>query len=508
MATTQIGIAHLARAMSSCKANWQHKSPSWPERPHLPSGDCSSPGLAALTPSERTIRALAESGLVLESSRATDGSMEPLPSHAILPSAKRFRHSGNTKGASLVIGLGGEILYGTPEAARLLKREPTSLLGVTVSEVIIDLPLRPETPGYNLAYAELNFANGSWQKCRFLDPQGSCHWLEISARPFKMGSSRAFIVLLGQAITGNRHKHDLARLISLESSTDDGVLITDAEGVIVYANAAFEAITGHSQQEAIGNPPFMLDARLRELVFSPEFLAGLARGGEKHCVGVNRKKSGEWYFSDQNIRPFVDRRGEVTHIVFHLRDLSGLDDSHDRLVQMAYFDSLTGLPNRNLFLDRLHHEIARATRSRSGFTLLLLDVDAFKSVNDHHGHPTGDQLLRELARRLKQCIRDSDTVARLGGDEFTIILAEVTNQADIIEVTNKIKHAVSADMAVDGARLPMSVSIGVAQYPACGENEASLIRAADQAMYEAKRAGGADCRFFGYRHEARPGLQP
>jgi len=507
MATMHMGRAHWASAMPSPQAKWQATFLARPGKSRLHGSGHFSDWPVAKGSAGNAWRS-SESGPARDKPGAANSAAPPLPSHAGTPAGKRCRPSGNTQGASLVLNLEGEILFGTSEAARLLKREPAALLGTPVSDVIIDLPLRRETPGYNLAYTELNFANGAWQKCRFLDQRGVRRWLEISARPFKLGSSRAFIVLLGQSLPGSRHKHDLSRLISLEDSNDDGVLITDAEGVIVYANAAFEAITGYREQEVVGNTPLMLDVRLREQVFRPEFLAGLARGGEKHCVSVNRKKSGEWYFAEQNIRPFVDHQGKVTHMIFRQRDLSGQDDSQDRLVQMAYFDGLTGLPNRNLFLDRLHHEMARATRSRNGFTLLILDVDAFKSVNDNHGHPAGDQLLQELARRLRRCIRDSDTVARLGGDEFTIILTEVTNQSDIIEVINKIKQAVSADLAVDGARLPMSVSIGVAQYPTCGENEASLIRAADQAMYEAKRAGGADWRFFGCPHEARPDTLP
>jgi len=163
---------------------------------------------------------------------------------------------------------------------------------------------------------------------------------------------------------------------------------------------------------------------------------------------------------------------------------------HTRLQHIALYDQLTGLPNRELLHDRLRTALARARREKTPLSLLYLDLDNFKKVNDEHGHATGDALLQEVARRLQGCIRASDTVARLGGDEFVVLIEGLRESAHAWLIAEKIRLALDAPMLVGSHAIHAPPSVGVAVYPQDGDNEQSLLRHADAAMYRAKRKGG------------------
>lgn len=173
----------------------------------------------------------------------------------------------------------------------------------------------------------------------------------------------------------------------------------------------------------------------------------------------------------------------------------------ERIKYLAYYDTLTGLPNRELLMDRLHLGIAQASRSHTQLALMLLDLDHFKVINDTLGHPVGDQLLAEVAQRLSECVREGDTVARLGGDEFVILLSNLpasTDEAsaDVTTVAEKIRQTISDDYHIEGHSLSISTSIGIAFYPDDGKTNDTLFRHADMAMYQAKNAGRDNYRFF------------
>ncbi|HEB56963.1 MAG TPA: EAL domain-containing protein [Gammaproteobacteria bacterium] len=172
----------------------------------------------------------------------------------------------------------------------------------------------------------------------------------------------------------------------------------------------------------------------------------------------------------------------------------------EHIKYLAYYDTLTKLPNRELLMDRLHQGIAQASRNQSQLALMLLDLDHFKSVNDTLGHPVGDQLLTQVAQRLSNCVREGDTVARLGGDEFVILLPSLPTMGeasiDVTIVADKIRHTISDTYSIEGHDLSISTSIGIAFYPADGESGRTLFKHADMAMYQAKSAGRDNYRFF------------
>jgi len=170
--------------------------------------------------------------------------------------------------------------------------------------------------------------------------------------------------------------------------------------------------------------------------------------------------------------------------------------SETELARLAHYDSLTGIPNRLLFNDRLDRALQRAERGDTPFALLYLDLDGFKAINDNHGHDAGDKLVKGIARRLSQCIRRSDSVARLGGDEFTVLLERVTSTNDIVTITQKIIDVITEPFMVDGHPLRVGSSVGIAVYPEAGSDAATLLRHADRAMYQAKAVAGSGYRFF------------
>ncbi|MDA8230301.1 MAG: GGDEF domain-containing protein [Magnetospirillum sp.] len=169
--------------------------------------------------------------------------------------------------------------------------------------------------------------------------------------------------------------------------------------------------------------------------------------------------------------------------------VSRLKDKEKQLERLAHHDALTGLPNRVLFLDRLEHAVHQAHRRNLGLALLYLDLDGFKPVNDTLGHPVGDLLLRAVAERLANCLREDDTLARMGGDEFTVLLQMVADKGDAARVARKIVEALSRPFTLQGHDVRISASVGVALYPDHGADGQDLLRAADAAMYHAKALG-------------------
>ncbi|MEI7842545.1 MAG: diguanylate cyclase [Gallionellaceae bacterium] len=177
--------------------------------------------------------------------------------------------------------------------------------------------------------------------------------------------------------------------------------------------------------------------------------------------------------------------------------LTRLKKTNDQVTYLAQHDTLTGLPNRMLFYDRLNQAITRAHREKEAIAVLFLDLDGFKQINDTLGHDVGDALLREAAQRIKSCVRDSDTVARMGGDEFTVILTNIKSEGSKDRVAEKIIEEVARPFMLNGKNCSVSVSIGVALYPENGETPEQLIKIADAAMYMAKHAGKNCYKFFG-----------
>jgi diguanylate cyclase (GGDEF)-like protein/PAS domain S-box-containing protein len=285
------------------------------------------------------------------------------------------------------------------------------------------------------------------------------------------------------------------------NSIGDAVISTDLAGRVTYLNAVAERLTGWAAAEAMGRPLKdvfqVVDADSRAPVPNPMALAARENTSvtlAPICILI-RRDAVETAIED-SAAPIHDRLGRVTGAVMVFRDVSASRALSQRLSHLAQHDSLTDLPNRGLFNDRLRQAVILANRHRSALAVLYLDVDRFKHINDSLGHSVGDRLLQSVAQRLSGCVRASDTVSRLGGDEFVILLSEVAQAQDAVGCADKVLQAVRIPYVVEGHELHITASVGIVIYPEDGVEAEVLLQNADSAMYEAKNRGRDTYQFY------------
>lgn len=295
-------------------------------------------------------------------------------------------------------------------------------------------------------------------------------------------------------------KDNLALLSSLMhkvfENASEGVMITDTKGVILSINEAFSHYTGYTPAEVIGKQPNILRSGRQGEAFYRHMWQSLAQEGQWEGEIWNRRKDGKNYLEWLTISAIKNEAGETTHYVAVFSDITSEKENEKRLYQLAHYDQLTELPNRMLFLDRLKQAINRARRNNRRVAVMFLDLDGFKAVNDKLGHQVGDELLRQIAKRLSDTLRASDTVSRFGGDEFTVAIPDLGVNDDIAHVAQKIIDVVAAPCTIADHKVTVTTSIGIGLYPDDGDNGDMLISCADLAMYEAKKAGKNSYRFF------------
>ena len=291
------------------------------------------------------------------------------------------------------------------------------------------------------------------------------------------------------------------RIASIAFEVQEGITITDAAMVILRVNRAFTEITGYNTEEIVGKTPALLSSGRHDAAFFTAMWESVARTGAWQGEIWNRRKCGEIYPEWLMITAVKDKAGTVTNYVGTFSDITARKAAEDEINSLAFFDPLTGLPNRRLLLDRLKQALASSTRNVKYGALLFIDLDHFKNLNDTRGHDIGDLLLQQVAERLTTCVRESDTVARLGGDEFVVMLEdlsgtiqEAANQAE--SVGEKILSTLNQTYALGSAEHHSTPSIGIALFADHSEGIDELLKRADLAMYEAKAAGRNTLRFF------------
>ncbi len=276
-----------------------------------------------------------------------------------------------------------------------------------------------------------------------------------------------------------------------------------ADNPILYVNPAFTLMTGYTPEEAIGRNPRILIGldwdqpdiqRLREAVHD---------GRDARVTLRCYRKDGTLFWNEIALASVHDPHGEVSHFIAIFNDLTERKGYEAQLEQQANHDALTGLANRNLLNDRLQQAMIRAQRNARSVAVMLLDLDRFKLINDSLGHAVGDELIREVARRLADCVRHGDTVARLGGDEFMVVMSELVSDDDAALLASKLLQAVSAPMRLSGHEMVVNGSLGVSLYPRDGEIAATLVKNADVAMYRAKELGRNRFQFYAPEMNAR-----
>lgn len=291
------------------------------------------------------------------------------------------------------------------------------------------------------------------------------------------------------------------RIAAIAFEAQEGMMITDAASVIVRVNRAFTVITGYSETEVVGRTPRLLQSGRHDAQFYRAMWETIHRTGGWSGEIWDRRKNGEVYPKWLAISAVKNDDGAVTHYIGTHFDISERKIAEKTIKQLAYFDQLTGLPNRSFLLDRLAEVIQEDGQSSSHGALMFIDLDYFKNLNDTLGHAMGDLLLTQVAQRLRACVREGDTVARLGGDEFVVMLVCRFNDAresrkGIETVAANILGALNRTYQLGNATFHTTASIGIAEFGAQLAPVDDLMRQADLAMYQAKDAGRNRFRFF------------
>jgi len=303
--------------------------------------------------------------------------------------------------------------------------------------------------------------------------------------------------LTGQALVGVRQLAIISQQLRATCEQSPvSIVITDPRGVIEYVNPRFEAVTGYRSAEVVGQRTSILGYGRTPVAQYQELWQTITAGRVWRGRLCNRKKDGELFWESESISPIFDDKGRITHFVGVREDVTLHKEEEDNLNFQANYDALTSLPNRLCALDRLRQAVNQAQRHDHRVALLFLDLDHFKHINDTLGHEAGDQVLKLLATRLNNCLRDTDTLARLGGDEFLLVLPDLVDAGQAEIVARKLLVAATRPMIVGEETVSVAASIGIALYPEDGATVDELLRHADAAMYNAKRAGRDTFRFF------------
>ncbi len=299
-----------------------------------------------------------------------------------------------------------------------------------------------------------------------------------------------------------RFESEQQRLLTVINSMGSGVVVTDTTGCIEMMNPIAEAITGWKLEFVLGKKISQVFKLIQKSTGEKiDYLAlqvmqtGAVLNLPDDCTLITR--DGTEVPIGDSMAPIRDRNGIITGVVLVFQDITDRKQTEAKLVKNAFYDALTSLPNRVLFLDRLRQTFERGKRRNNyRFGLLFLDLDGFKSINDRFGHSMGDDLLVAIARRLELCVRSGDTVARFGGDEFAVLLEEIKGVSDATNIAKRIQEALKVPLHLNGQEFISTASIGIALSEDSHEEPSNMLRDADVAMYRAKQQGKANYAVF------------
>ncbi|HJV74634.1 MAG TPA: EAL domain-containing protein [Noviherbaspirillum sp.] len=325
---------------------------------------------------------------------------------------------------------------------------------------------------------------------------GSMFDVEVFGSTMEIDGKAATIGIMLDITERKKAEASMQQASMVYQYSSEGMTITDPDGVIIDVNPAFTRITGYTRDEVIGRNPKVLQSGRQNQAFYEDMWKALLSTGHWEGEIWNRRKNGEVYAEWLVINTSYKADGSAFRRMAIFSDITERKKFNDLIWQQANFDSLTGLPNRHMFRDRLEQEIRKSHRAGLPLALMFIDLDRFKEVNDTLGHAVGDNLLKEAAQRLTSCVRESDTVARLGGDEFTIILGELSAPNSVERIAQEILQKMAKPFELEEETAYLSASIGITFYPDDATELEDLLKNADQAMYAAKDGGRNRHNYF------------
>lgn len=398
-----------------------------------------------------------------------------------------------------LLGADGTVLQMNPAGLNMLEADsPGQIIGRQAQGVV--------APGSRRDFAAhlRRVFDGESAQLQFevIGFKGTHRWLETNAVPMRDAQGKVTALLgVTRDITARKLAEQEIKIAAIAFEAQEGMMVTDANNVILRVNRAFTKLTGYSNEEAVGKTPALLKSGRQDAEFYRSMWEKLAC--DKYWEGEiwNRRKGGELYPEWLSITAVGNAAGKVTHYVGSFTDISERKTAEEEIRRLAFYDTLTHLPNRRLLHDRLEHAQSASARSSGHGAVMFIDLDNFKTLNDTQGHDVGDLLLIEVARRLSSCVRAGDTVSRLGGDEFVLIMENLSNggrdAATLAEaIGEKILALISQPYMLDKHEYHCTCSIGVSLFFNHIESADELLKRADVAMYQAKNSGRNAIRFF------------
>lgn len=293
-----------------------------------------------------------------------------------------------------------------------------------------------------------------------------------------------------------RAEEEMKKLSLAVERASDWVLITDRDGNIEYLNRSVEEISGYKKEELMGQNPRIFRSGKHDEKFFKEMWDTILSGSVYRVIITNRKKNGELFDVYHTITPLKDDNGKVTHFIATAKDMTQQRLLEDRLNYLAYYDSLTGLPNRTLFVDRLDQTLSRAEYDKKLVSVLSIDIDRFSFINDTFGTEIGDRVLKEVGKRLSETLREGDTVARLGSDEFGISLVDIAHSEDVVLLVQRLIDSIRQPINLEGEDIVLTSSIGVSIYPEDGNDARTLVNNSNVVMSRVKSGGMNNYQFY------------
>lgn len=444
-------------------------------------------------PSDADIRLIEQSAslasVAIEKKRATED---------LIVSEQRF-HSFFESNASVMLLIdpeNGKIEDANQSATVYYGYPRTRLIGMKISEINT---LSQECIAENTRKA-LHKERGHFLFQHRL-ASGEMRDVEVHSTPVETAGRLMLFSIIHDITDKKQAEARLALSSSVFTHASEAIMITSPDGTILEVNEAFSTITGYSREEVTGHNPRILKSGRQRREFYAAMWLNLIEHGVHYGEILNKRKNGEVYAEMQNISAVRDEHGNVQHYVALFSDITDRKQAEIEIHNLAFYDGLTGLPNRRLLMDRIKSSLSASSNHHLYGAVLFIDLDSFKTLNDTQGHEYGDLLLVEVAQRIKACVSEGDTTARIGGDDFVVLLnaldehpEKATQKASVI--AEKIRSSLTTPYLLENTEYAISTSIGVVLYCGSEVSAVDLFKYAEMAVYNAKESGRNTVRFF------------